>query len=292
MYIGRFAPSPTGELHFGSLLAALASFLDARSHNGHWLLRIDDIDPPREMLGASQSIINTLTAFGLEWDGDIVFQSTRYARYQQTLEQLKTQHLSYACHCSRKDIFKRTLSNRYDRHCLNNPPSDISKCAWRFKNTMPNFSWTDGLLGEQTIQQDNLIDFVLKRSDALWAYQLAVAVDDAAMGITHIVRGSDLLEEASKQHALIKALDLPEIAFSHIPLAKNCAGQKLSKQSLAPALSKANVNETLFQALQVLGQQPKQHFSKANKKDLLHQAIINWNPQAIPLEYPNPLTLN
>ena len=292
MYIGRFAPSPTGKLHFGSLLAALASFLDARSHNGHWLLRIDDIDPPREMLGASQSIINTLTAFGLEWDGDIIFQSTRSARYQHTLEQLKTQHLSYPCNCSRKQIIKRTLSIKYDRHCLNTPPTDFSKCAWRFKNTLQSFSWTDGLLGEQSIQQDNLIDFVLKRSDALWAYQLAVAVDDAAMGITHIVRGSDLLEEASKQHALIKALGLPEIAFSHIPLAKNSAGQKLSKQNLAPALSKANVNETLFHALQMLGQQPKQHFSKANKKDLLHQAIINWNPLTIPLEYSNPPTLN
>jgi len=292
MYIGRFAPSPTGELHFGSLLAALASFLDARSHNGHWLLRIDDIDPPREMLGASQSIINTLTAFGLEWDGDIIFQSTRTAHYQQTLEQLKTKHLSYPCNCSRKAIIKRALSIKYDRHCLNKPPLDISKCAWRFKNTLKNLSWTDGLLGEQSIQQENLIDFVLKRSDALWAYQLAVAVDDAAMGITHIVRGSDLLEEAGKQHALIKALDLPEIAFSHIPLAKNSSGQKLSKQNLAPALSKANVNETLFQALQMLGQQPVQHFSKANKKDLLDQAIINWNPLAIPLEYLNPPILN
>jgi len=292
MYIGRFAPSPTGELHFGSLLAALASFLDARSHNGHWLLRIDDIDPPREILGASQSIINTLTAFGLKWDGDIIFQSTRSTLYQSTLEQLKAQHLSYPCNCSRKQIIKRTLSNKYDRHCLDKPPADITNCAWRFKNTMQNFSWTDTLLGKQSIQKENSIDFVLKRSDKLWAYQLAVAVDDAAMGITHIVRGSDLLEEASKQQALIKALGLPEITFSHIPLAKNNAGQKLSKQNLAPALSKANINETLFQALQLLGQRPQQHFSLSDKKDLLHQAIINWNPLAIPLEYLNPPTQN
>jgi len=286
MYIGRFAPSPTGELHFGSLVAALASYLDARSHNGQWLLRIDDIDPPREKPGAAQAIIETLKAFGLDWDDEIVFQSTRYSLYQKALEQLRDKHLSYPCNCSRKDIFKRTNSNYYDQHCLSNIPSDVLKCAWRFKNITQTNNWTDGLLGEQTARSADFVDFIIKRSDALWAYQLAVTVDDAAMGITHIVRGSDLLSEATKQQTLINALGLPEINFSHIPLVRNRSGQKLSKQNQAPALTTDNVSGTLLAALEILGQQPKPSLKYADKRDILQQAISDWNPNSIPLEYP------
>ena len=288
MYIGRFAPSPTGELHFGSLLAALASYLDAKSNNGLWLLRIDDIDPPRELPGASDTIIAMLQAFGMQWDQDIVFQSERSHLYQQALNQLQQADVSYPCYCSRKEIKQRTSHSRYDRYCLSNKTTTTTihtHCAWRFKNDTSSFIWQDTILGEQRIEHSENADFILKRSDSLWAYQLAVTVDDAAMGITHVVRGRDLLMEATKQLQLAQALNLHTPAFSHIPLVKNDSGQKLSKQNLAPALSTTQINHQLYTALQMLGQKTNDKFKNAKITDILLQATQDWNPATIPLEY-------
>lgn len=285
MYIGRFAPSPSGRLHFGSLLAALASYLDARSNHGQWLLRIDDIDPPREAQGATLAIIETLQAFGLQWDGEIVYQSQRSAIYQQALDQLKKNALTYPCCCSRKEILKRTGSIIYDNYCWSHPPSKTDNIVWRFKNNSRTFSWSDTILGHQSLDKSQSIDFILKRRDSLWAYQLAVTVDDAAMGINHIVRGCDLLSEASKQLLLIQALNLPKVTFSHIPVVVNSLGQKLSKQNLAPAITTNRIGYQLYSALVMLGQNPHPSLRNADKSDILLQSIANWDPAAIPLKY-------
>ncbi|MEH6444071.1 MAG: glutamate--tRNA ligase family protein, partial [Oceanospirillaceae bacterium] len=179
MYIGRFAPSPTGVLHYGSLLAALASYLDAKSSQGLWLVRIDDIDPPREMHGASQSILETLQLFGLAWDRDVIYQSQRYRLYQQALETLTASKQAYPCTCSRKEITQRSGHNHYDEHCFTHPFSEVKSAhAWRFHNIHTKICWTDGILGEQQRYHPDLADFILKRRDRLWAYQLAVTIDD------------------------------------------------------------------------------------------------------------------
>ena len=288
MYIGRFAPSPTGELHFGSLLAALASYLDAKSNAGIWLLRIDDLDPPREIPGASSKIISTLETFGLLWDREIVYQSQRYSHYQEALARLSALALTYPCNCSRKAIKARSGHSHYDGHCLiHKVPHSSAKYCWRFNTQRHSISWTDGIQGLQSLDYPQLADFILKRSDHLWAYQLAVAVDDQQMGITDIVRGNDLLEESAKQLALIGALNLQPIKFNHIPLALNPQGQKLSKQNLAPALSTQKITSTLFRALCLLGQTPDKALLQADKSELLKQAILDWNVNRIPLKYPD-----
>ena len=288
MYIGRFAPSPTGELHFGSLLAALASYLDAKSHQGLWLLRIDDLDPPREIPGASRQIIAKLESFGLEWDGDIVYQSQRHQYYQQALDKLLALGLIYRCNCSRKALQARSGHSYYDGHCLSNKITDInSSHCWRFNTEKQFICWTDGIQGKQSLHYPQLADFIVKRSDHLWAYQLAVAVDDQQMGITDVVRGNDLLAESAKHLALVGALQLKPIKFKHIPLALNLQGQKLSKQNLAPALSTEKINSTLFKALCLLGQNPDKTLLDADKSDILKQAILNWNVEKIPLKYPD-----
>ncbi len=288
MYIGRFAPSPTGELHFGSLLAALASYLDAKSNNGLWLLRIDDLDPPRETIGASQKILESLNNYGLNWDREVIYQSQRYTLYQQALEKLLSTQLTYACNCSRKSILERSGKPSYDSYCLSNPPSntDISHpICWRFNTGQETVQWLDGIQGPQIYKESQLSDFIIKRSNNLWAYQLAVSVDDQQMGVTHIVRGQDLLRESANQLLLIKSLKLNSIQFSHIPTLTNLKGQKLSKQNLAPPLSANNISRDLFKALILLGQNPQKSLLNASKADILHSAIINWNINAIPLDY-------
>ncbi len=291
MYIGRFAPSPTGELHFGSLLAALASFLDAKSNNGLWLLRIDDIDPPREMPGASQRIIQSLSDYGLQWDKEVIFQSERQHLYNDALQKLILANLAYPCFCSRKDIKQRSGNGFYDGYCRKTDNSAINlestiplaqNHAWRFKSADNQITWQDGILGEQSCEFPDLADFVVLRRDKLWAYQLAVTVDDYLMGITHIVRGNDLLHESAKQLTLIEALNYSTIHYSHIPLITHADGQKLSKQNHAPALNADNACKDLLKALSFLGQNVPSSLKTANKHEILQSAIINWQPQAIP----------
>ncbi len=291
MYIGRFAPSPTGHLHFGSLLAALASYLDAKSNQGLWRLRIDDLDPPRELPGAANSIIDTLIAYGLEWDKEVVYQSHNYPDYQKALLQLQQIQLAYPCNCSRKQITLRTNNHLYDGHCLTNPADIIfdssAATAWRFNTQDNSVNWQDGIQGRQHIYSEQLADFILQRKDLLWAYQLAVSVDDQQMGITHIVRGNDLLGETANQLLLIGALNYQHIKFSHIPILSNLKGQKLSKQNLATPLNAKKVSQDLFLALTFLGQKPNKQLINANKYDILHEAVLNWNINTVPLKYSN-----
>ena len=266
-YRGRFAPSPTGPLHSGSLVAALASWLDARAHGGAWLVRIEDVDTPRCVPGADRLILDQLAACGLHSDEPVVWQSQRGALYQQALDRLITSGQAYPCACSRKDIETAlTLQGAVrERHHAAVYPGTCrpergglrgrTARAWRF--LVPAHStvhWTDQQLGPQT--QDvaaEVGDFVLKRADGLWAYQLAVVVDDAAQGITHVVRGADLTDNTPRQILLQRALGLPTPVYRHTPLVLGTNGEKLSKQNGALALDLADPVAALNRAAAVLG---------------------------------------
>ncbi|MGB1237028.1 MAG: tRNA glutamyl-Q(34) synthetase GluQRS [Pseudomonadales bacterium] len=276
MYVGRFAPSPTGPLHLGSLLAALASFLEARSRDGKWLLRIDDIDPPREQPGATQGILATLSAHGFNWDGDVLLQSTRCEAYRKTIKTLALNNLVYPCTCSRKKIKLRTSASHYDRFCLEYPPAHSAEAATRFLNHTSDVRWSDAIQGPQLFSNTEVGDFILQRRDALWAYHLAVTVDDNAQGITHVVRGFDLLAESAKQIALCSALQIEPPAFTHIPVALSPSGQKLSKQNLAPALDNSSASVNLIKALDLLGQQPEPSLVKSPPEEILAWATKHW----------------
>lgn len=270
-YRGRFAPSPTGPLHAGSLVAALASWLDARAHGGVWLVRIEDVDTPRCVPGADDTILRQLAACGLVSDEPVVWQSQRGPHYQQALDHLVASGRAYPCACSRKDIESVLLAQgvvrerhhstvypgtcRPERGGLQGKPPR----AWRFAvdPLHSQVRWTDRQLGPQA--QDVAVDvgdFVLKRADGLWAYQLAVVVDDAAQGITHVVRGADLTDNTGRQILLQQALGLPTPAYRHTPLVLGDNGEKLSKQNGAQPLDLSNPPSALMQAAQALGLPP------------------------------------
>ena len=280
-YIGRFAPSPTGLLHFGSLLAALASYLDARAHQGRWLLRIEDLDPPREHPGAREQIPRTLENFGLHWDGTLCYQSDRLHLYLEALDQLITDQHAYRCGCSRKQVQQRTGQPVYDSYCLLNPPNSEQDSAWRAAHKQAEICFDDEIQGPQHFPLEESGDFVIKRKDGLFAYQLAVVVDDAAQGITHIVRGSDLLDETPRQIHLQDLLGYSEPRYSHIPVANNAAGQKLSKQNLAQPLDEQRPVPQIIEALRFLGQQPPPELHDATLPELLQWAEENWHPEQI-----------
>lgn len=281
-YIGRFAPSPTGLLHFGSLLAALAGYLDARAHQGRWLLRIEDLDPPREHPDARLQIPQTLADFGLHWDGDILFQSDRLSHYQAALDQLYQQQRAYRCDCSRKQIQQRSGSTAYDGHCRQQPPASTTASAWRSITRGINTAFDDGIQGPQRCCLDDGGDFVIKRKDGLFAYQLAVVVDDAFQQISHIVRGCDLLEETHRQRHLQQQLGFRHPHYSHIPVASNATGQKLSKQNLAQPLDSSRPVPQLIEALRFLGQQPPPELQHASLDELLHWATTHWQQACVP----------
>ena len=266
-YIGRFAPSPTGPLHAGSLVAALASWLDARDHNGEWLVRIEDVDLPRCIPGADRTILQQLAACGLHPDAPPVWQSQRTAKYQQALEHLIATGQAYACGCSRKDIeeAQRAIGIEKPRHgelvypgtCRDGLHGKAAR-AWRFKTPASSVvPWTDRLLGAQVQDVSSAVgDFVLLRADGLFAYQLAVVVDDAAQGITHIVRGEDLADNTPRQLLLQRALGYPAPGYLHTPLVLAPDGQKLSKQNGATPVDTATAQaavEALNQAARALG---------------------------------------
>jgi glutamyl-Q tRNA(Asp) synthetase len=268
-YVGRFAPSPTGPLHAGSLVAALASWLDARAHGGTWLVRIEDVDTPRCVPGADTLILQQLATCGLVSDGPVIWQSQRGDAYRQALDSLLAQHLAYPCACSRKDIAAALARSTQARHvelvypgtCRPDQGGLQSRPAraWRFliEAGHAQVVWTDRRLGAQ--RQDvarEVGDFVLRRADGLWAYQLAVVVDDAAQGITHVVRGADLADNTPRQMLLQAALGLPTPAYLHTPLVLAADGQKLSKQTGAAALDLSDPLAALNQAAQVLGLPP------------------------------------
>ena len=282
-YIGRFAPSPTGPLHFGSLLAALASFLDARANNGQWLLRIEDLDPPREQAGLKEQFPDILEGFGLYWDGELELQSERLEHYEDALKQLLDDRNAYLCSCSRKEIQQRTDSSVYDSHCYLHPPEQTDNCAVRVCCKDSLISFRDIIQGPHAY---NLAlssgDYVIFRRDGFYAYQLAVVVDDYLQGVTHVVRGSDLLDETPRQIHLQQLLGYPTPAYAHIPVANNLEGQKLSKQTFAPAVDCKDAVELTYKALEFLGQSPEPGLRNAAQIELIEWAITNWDIHKVP----------
>lgn len=274
-YTGRFAPSPTGPLHFGSLLAAVASYADARANNGRWLVRIEDLDPPREDPTAASAILHILDAYGLHWDGEVRYQSERHDAYQQVLQQLIRHDLAFPCQCSRKQL--GSLPHQGNCHCQ--ATTDI---AWRFLCPAGELCFDDGLQGRWCNDLTQEIgDFVIKRRDGPWSYQLAVVTDDIDQGVTHIVRGIDLIDSTARQILLYNALQQPLPNYSHIPVALEANGQKLSKQNLAQPLTTENISHTLWLALHWLGQQPPLALQQLAPGELLSWGIAHWQPQAL-----------
>ena len=287
MYIGRFAPSPTGLLHIGSLLTALVSYADARAQGGRWLVRMEDLDPPREMAGAADDILRTLEAFGFEWDGGVAYQSRRYDLYHEALGRLKAKGLVYPCDCSRKDWQAAARAGAdgfvYNGCCAGlDPQRALHKTpAWRVRVPDEIIGFDDAVVGHyaQNLAHD-IGDFVLLRADGFWAYQLAVVADDAAQGITHIVRGQDLLVSTPRQLWLQRALDAPEPHYAHLPLLVNGAGQKWSKQTLAPALD-LGVREALLRQVMAYLQLPAAP-EVGRPQDLLAWAVRHWDMAKVP----------
>ena len=290
-YCGRFAPSPTGPLHFGSLVAAVASYADARHHAGRWLLRIEDLDTPRSVPGASEDIRATLAACGMHADGEIITQSARSDLYAAALAQLRARGLAYACACSRREIADSALRGIegpvYPGTCR--PGSgDRPARAWRINTHGAQIAFDDAVQGRVTQDLERDIgDFVLYRADQIHAYQLAVVVDDAAQGVTDVVRGADLLDSTPRQIYLQQRLDLPTPHYLHVPVAVNAAGEKLSKQTQAAAIDRAQALPALTSALQRLGQQPAAVGSIA---ELWAWAIPHWRRENIPRQRALPMT--
>lgn len=281
-YVGRFAPSPSGDLHFGSLIAALGSYLQARAQGGSWLVRIEDIDPPREIPGAAARILTTLEHYGLQWDGPVIYQSRRHEAYRAALEWLKQQGLSYYCTCTRSRI--QQIGGLYDGYCRERHlPADGA--AIRLRQTQPVYSFYDKLLGElHAVPALAEEDFIIRRRDGLFAYNLAVVVDDAFQGVTEIVRGADLIEPTVRQIALYQLLQQPVPGYLHLPLALNPDGNKLSKQNHAPPLPKGDPRPILIDALKFLRQPLPECWQDLDLPLLLRFAVENWTLAAIPLQ--------
>jgi glutamyl-Q tRNA(Asp) synthetase len=286
-YVGRFAPSPTGPLHFGSLIAAVASYLDARCHHGQWLVRMEDLDKPREVPGAADDILRTLEAYGFEWDGPVLYQSQRDEAYQATLNTLIEKGLVYPCNCSRRevgDIAHAGLEGPvYPGLCRHGLSRERKTRAWRFKTDVAHLVFKDEIQGmfDHRMQRD-IGDFVLKRADGLFAYQLAVVVDDAEQGITHVVRGADLLNSTSRQILLQFSLKLATPRYAHVPLAGTADGDKLSKQTHAEPISADNAVEMLWQAMQFLGMKPPTYLRKESLPELWNWGLNHWELDKVP----------
>jgi len=274
-YVGRFAPSPTGPLHYGSLVAALASFLDARHAGGKWLLRIEDLDPNRESIDAPREIIRQLLAFGLQWDLEVLCQSTRLTSYDAALEAIKT--FTFPCICSRK-----TVPGIYPGTCRPGnhlPPGE--PYAVRLQVPKHSVSINDRGLGLQTWDLEKKVgDFIIKRKDGLHAYQLAVVVDDIHYSVSHIVRGNDLLDSTPRQLALYERLEVSPPEYLHIPVLVDESGNKLSKQTHAKPVETSDALTTIRRALSDLGQNTHEH--SLNINELLEKAASSWNPATIP----------
>ena len=285
-YRGRFAPSPTGQLHFGSLVAAVGNYLDAKHHQGKWLVRIEDLDTPRTVKGAADEILSTLEAYGLHWDEDIIYQSQRTAAYEEAFHRLKEAGAVYPCACSRKEIGDCALQRGdelvYPGTCRDGIEQGKTARAWRVCVNDASINFTDRLQGNIT---QNLAteagDFVVLRADGLFAYQLAVVVDDAAQGITDVVRGADLLYSTPRQIYLQRLLGLTTPAYMHLPVVVNAQGEKLSKQTLAQPVGKNNAASTLFNALVFLRQQPPAELRLGKVEEMLAWAIANWQPERL-----------
>ncbi|SEM91940.1 glutamyl-Q tRNA(Asp) synthetase [Pseudomonas sp. ok272] len=279
-YIGRFAPTPSGHLHFGSLVAALASYLDARSVGGRWLLRMEDLDPPREVPGAQTAILKALEAYGFEWDGEMVRQSARHPAYAQVLEQLFNHGLAYACTCSRKQL--EPYHGIYPGLCRN-AGHGPEEAAIRLRVPELEYHFIDRVQGQYRQHLAREVgDFVIRRRDGLYAYQLAVVLDDAWQGITDIVRGADLLDSTPRQLYLQELLGLPQPRYLHLPLITQPDGNKLGKSYRSPPLNADQATFMLLRALRALGQAPGPELNDASAVEVLQWGIGHWDATLIP----------
>ncbi|MHB8455106.1 MAG: tRNA glutamyl-Q(34) synthetase GluQRS [Acidiferrobacterales bacterium] len=284
VYRGRFAPSPTGALHFGSLIAAVGSFLQARSRDGEWLVRIENLDPPRSVAGAADSILRTLEAFGLFWDDNISYQSLRQKDYDDAIDQLALKGAVYACSCTRSEIADSSALGIdgpvYSGTCRN---SVRTARTLRVRTDDVKIIVNDLIQGEMRWDLARQIgDFIVRRADGLYAYQLAVVVDDAAQKITEVVRGADLLHSTPRQVHLQRILGLPTPAYAHLPVATNAFGEKLSKQTLAAAISADQPVPILCEALVFLGQNPPPELRDCDLESVWHWAISSWKTFKVP----------
>lgn len=288
-YRGRFAPSPTGPLHFGSLVAAVGSYLDARARGGEWLVRIEDVDGPRTVSGAADGVLRTLEGFGFEWDGEVLVQSSRLDLYHSALVRLQLDGCVYPCACSRSEIAAATHRQSvdcgllYPGLCRNGLPEGRAARAWRLRVPDREFRFIDRVQGEHRQNLEREVgDFVLLRADGQYAYQLAVVVDDAAQGINSVVRGVDLLDSTARQIWLQQCLGLPTPTYAHLPVVVNAAGEKLSKQTRAAAIKPNAGSAALVSALRFLGHPVPDAMAKASLTEFWAWAIANWSMAKVP----------
>jgi glutamyl-Q tRNA(Asp) synthetase len=279
-YIGRFAPTPSGYLHFGSLVAALASYLDARSVGGKWLIRMEDLDPPREVRGAQSAILKTLESYSFEWDGELIRQSDRHDAYQDIINRWFSYGLAYACTCSRKQL--EDFDGIYPGFCRDAGHSP-ENAAIRIRVPELEYRFTDRVQGEfrQHLGRD-VGDFVIRRRDGLYAYQLAVVLDDGWQGVTDIVRGADLLDSTPRQLYLQELLGLPQPRYLHVPLITQPDGHKLGKSYRSAPLPADQATPLLLRALRALGQPVPNELKYAAPREVLDWAIEHWNADFIP----------
>ncbi|EGR3113703.1 tRNA glutamyl-Q(34) synthetase GluQRS [Vibrio parahaemolyticus] len=279
-YVGRFAPSPSGPLHFGSLIAALGSYFQAKANNGIWLVRIEDLDPPREMPGASQLILEALKAYQLHWDGKVVYQSERHDLYQAQIDAWLDNGDAYYCQCTRKQI--KEHGGFYPGTCRD---KNLKEGAIRLKMTKPVARFLDQKHGmieipEQLVNED----FIIKRRDGLFAYNLAVVLDDIDQGVTEVVRGADLIEPTGRQISLYQILGQPEVSYLHLPLAMDDNGNKLSKQNHATAIDIENPKPALLHAMTFLGFDVPEEIKAASMNEILRWGCENWRLEQLPSE--------
>lgn len=288
-YRGRFAPSPTGLLHFGSLVAAVGSYLDARAQGGEWRVRIEDVDAPRTVPGAAEAILRTLAGFGFAWDGEVLWQSQRLDAYREALTRLQAAGYVYPCACSRSEIAAAATQRSvdggwcYPGTCRAGLTTGRVARAWRVRVPDRMFVFTDRVQGKS---RQNLAreagDFVLLRADGQYAYQLAVVIDDAAQGVTAVVRGADLIDSTARQIWLQQCLGLPTPSYAHLPLAVDAAGGKLSKQTRAPAVDVARGSRPLCEACAFLGHPPPAGLYGAPLAEFWDWAISAWSMARVP----------
>ena len=287
-YRGRFAPSPTGPLHFGSLVAAVGSYLQARVQGGEWLVRMEDVDSARTLPGADAAILRTLESLGLEWDGPVIYQSQRLETYAAALEQLRRLDAVYPCACSRREVADSSLAGVegpiYPGTCRGGLPAGRTARAWRVHTQGTVIDFHDGLRGNirHNLATDTG-DFVIRRADGFYAYQLAVVLDDAAQEITEVVRGLDVLQSTPRQIHLQRLLRLPALSYLHLPIAINARGEKLSKQTGALPLKPEEAVASLIRVLHFLGQGPPKELATSNLGEVWKWAQAHWRIANLPI---------
>ena len=290
---GRFAPTPSGPLHFGSLVAALASYCQAKRDGGRWLLRIEDVDTPRVVAGAEDEILRALEAYGLEWDGPLLRQSTRFEVYREYLERLLAQGDCFACECSRRSLREQgvesgVLGQIYPGNCRDKGLPGGGHSIRLDTRRAGRIAFRDGIYGNFALDLEREVgDFVLRRADGIYAYHLAVVVDDAEQGIDEIVRGADLLENSCLHIYLQRCLGLATPAYLHLPLVNNVEGVKLSKQTGAQAIEARKAPRTLIAALEHLDQSPAAELQDASTAEILAWAVQHWKPASIRARKPS-----